>query len=405
MNKLLQINVSANTGSTGTIAEEIAKIAIANGYDSYIAYGRSANESKSKLIKIETECGIRWHGLKSRLLDQQGLASKGATKRLIKEIDTIIQPDIIQIHNLHGYYIHYELLFEYLNKQDILVVWTFHDCWPITGHCSHFEFVACCKWQTECNRCPNRKGYPRSLFMDNSKNNFYRKKELFSSCKNLTIVTPSVWLSNIVKQSFLSDKNIVTINNGIDTTVFQPTSQQNIRGKYSIANDKFVILGVANTWGKRKGYNDFLQLSEQLGDKEMIVLVGLNEQQKKGLPENIIGISKTENTEELAQIYSMAEVFVNPTWVDNFPTTNIEALACGTPVVTYRTGGSPEAINTDTGWVVEKGNIVELKKAIDTIREKGKSSFSEKCRQRAVELYSKEDRYNDYIQLYNSLLS
>jgi glycosyltransferase involved in cell wall biosynthesis len=403
MPKLLQINVSVNTGSTGRIAEDIGKKALDNNYESYIAYGRSANKSRSELIKIGSGFEIKLHGLESCLLDKHGLASKSATKKLIRKIDTI-QPDIIHIHNLHGYYINYEILFTYLNKQSIPVIWTFHDCWPITGHCSHFDAVNCNKWQTECNDCPNRKGYPKSLFMDNSKSNFYKKKELFSSCKNLIIVTPSVWLTNIVKHSFLSEKKIFTINNGIDINVFQPLYSDSIRKKYDIPDNQFMILGVANIWNKRKGYDDFIDLSKCIDNNYSIVLVGLNKKQQRNLPDNILGISKTENVEELAQLYSAADVFVNPTWVDNFPTTNIEALACGTPVISYKTGGSPEAISPETGFVVEKGNITELLKSIQIIKEKGKSYYTAHCIERARKLYNKEDRYDDYVNLYKTCI-
>ncbi|GHT66749.1 glycosyl transferase [Bacteroidia bacterium] len=401
--KLLQINVSTNIGSTGRIAEDIGKTAIAHNYESYIAYGRTARKSQSKLIKIETSLGIKLHGLISLLLDKHGLASVFATKKLIRKIQQI-SPDIIHIHNLHGYYINYEILFGYLNKLNIPVVWTFHDCWPITGHCSHFDAVNCNQWKSECNNCPNQKGYPRSLFRDNSKANFYKKQEFFSSCKNLTIVTPSVWLANIVKQSYLREKKSMVINNGIDINIFQPIQYNQILKKYSIPN-KFIILGVANTWNKRKAYNDFLELNKLINDEYVIVLVGLNKKQKEKLPAGIIGISRTENIGELAQLYSAAGVFMNPTWVDNFPTTNIEALACGTPVITYNTGGSPEAVSIETGFVVEKGNIADLKKAIDTIKQNGKTFFSKECRQRAIDLYNKDNRYIDYINLYNSLLT
>jgi glycosyltransferase involved in cell wall biosynthesis len=401
---LLQINVSVNTGSTGRIAEDIGKAAIASNYDSYIAYGRKAIGSISKLIKIESDFGIFFHGLKSRLFDKQGLGSVLATKKFIKKIE-IIKPDIIHIHNLHGYYINYEILFEYLNKLNIPVIWTFHDCWPITGHCSYFDAVNCNKWQTECNDCLNQRGYPKSLFIDNSKTNFHKKKSLFSFCKNLIIVTPSVWLTNIVKHSFLSEKKIFTINNGIDMNVFQPIQSNSILKKYNIPSDKFVILGVANIWNKRKGYDDFIELSKCIGNNYSIVLVGLNKKQQRNLPDNMIGISKTENIEELAQLYSAADVFVNPTWVDNFPTTNIEALACGTPVITYKTGGSPEAVSPETGFVVEKGNLTELLKSIQVIKEKGKSFYTTHCMERAKKLYNKEDKYAEYIKLYNELIT
>ncbi|MBR5147131.1 MAG: glycosyltransferase, partial [Bacteroidales bacterium] len=219
MKKLLIINVTVNSGSTGRIAEEIGQTAISNGYETYFAYGRVARESKCKIIKIGNSLNVKLHGVESLLFDNHGFSSRQATKKFIREIERI-KPDIINIHNLHGYYINVKILFEYLSKANIPVVWTFHDCWPFTGHCSYFDRFNCTKWQTECHHCPNKKGYPSSLFIDNSKNNFNRKKKLFSNINNLNIVTPSHWLTNISKLSFLKEKNIVTIHNGTNLNVF-----------------------------------------------------------------------------------------------------------------------------------------------------------------------------------------
>lgn len=399
MKKLLIINVTANSGSTGRIAEEIGQTAISNGFDTYFAYGRLARESKCKLIKIGKKLNVRLHGIESRLFDNHGFSSRIATKRFIKEIEKI-KPDIINIHNLHGYYINVKILFEYLNKTNIPIVWTFHDCWPFTGHCSYFDRYNCTKWKTECHSCPNKHGYPSSLLLSRAKRNFYKKRKLFSNYKKTTIVTPSNWLSDITKQSFFKGKNIITINNGTDLTTFKIVNG-NKRLSLNLQNKK-IVLGVASIWDKRKGFDDFIRLNELLSDEYKIILVGLNKKQIETLPENIIGIERTESVHELAELYSMADVFVNPTYSDNFPTTNIEALACGTPVITYKTGGSPEAIDEMTGIVVEQGNINKLKEAIESVA-KDKAMYTEKCRERAVNLYNKQDRFNDYINLFNSL--
>ena len=399
MKKLLIINVTANSGSTGRIAEEIGQTAIDNGYETYFAYGRIARESKCNVIKIGNSLNVKFHGIESLLFDNHGFSSRIATKRFIRRIEEI-KPDIINIHNIHGYYINVKILFEYLSKTSIPVVWTFHDCWPFTGHCSYFDRYNCTKWQTECHHCPNKKGYPSSLFIDNSKNNFNRKKKLFSNINNLNIVTPSHWLTNISKQSFLKEKNIVTIHNGTNLNVFNIRDGK-MRDELNL-NDRKVVLGVASIWDKRKGLDDFIKLNELLSEEYKIILVGLNKKQKESLPANIIGIERTESVHELAELYSMADVFVNPTYSDNFPTTNIEALACGTPVITYKTGGSPEAVDEKTGVVVEQGNINQLKEAIELIA-KNKGEYSENCRERAVNLYNKQDRFNDYIKLFNSL--
>jgi glycosyltransferase involved in cell wall biosynthesis len=403
MKSVLQINSVVNSGSTGRIAEEIGQIAIGAGWKSYIAYGRNARTSQSELIKIGSDWDIRMHGLQTRLFDRHGLASIAATREFVEQIKKI-KPDIIHLHNIHGYYINIEILFRYLKDANIPVVWTFHDCWPMTGHCAYFTFVGCDKWKTQCFSCPQKKGYPSSYFLDRSKQNHKQKRKLFTSVNDMTIVPVSNWLGEIVKQSYLKDYPIRVINNGIDVNVFSPQSRDGIRLKYGLA-DKFILLGVATEWGRRKGLHDFIELSKTLKDDEIIVLVGLKDDQIKILPENIIGITRTESTQELAEFYSSADVFVNPTWEDNFPTTNLEAMACETPVVTYRTGGSPEALTPKTGFVVEQGDLASIRKAIDTVKSKGKAFYSAACRERATKMFNKNDRYAEYLQLYEQMLS
>lgn len=402
--KLLQINSVINSGSTGRIAEEIGRLAINNGWKSYIAYGRNDRPSESQLIKIGNDWDIKWHGLQTRLFDRHGLASTKATKRLVEKIQEI-KPDIIHLHNLHGYYLNIEILFHYLATAGIPVVWTLHDCWPMTGHCAYFSFIGCDKWKTLCEHCPQKKGYPASYLMDRSLKNYQLKKKLFTSVPQMTLVPVSNWLANIVKESFLKIYPIKTIYNGVDTTVFTPCSTTKIREKYKIPTNTFVILGIASIWSERKGLKDFIRLSESLKENEMIILVGLTDKQINILPRNILGISRTENIHELAELYSLTDVFVNPTWEDNFPTTNIEALACGTPVITYQTGGSPEALTPETGFVVEQGDLAGIRDAIDSIKSKGKSFYAESCRERAVRMFNKNERYAEYLELYEQMLS
>jgi len=403
MKTLLQINTVVNSGSTGRIAEEIGQTVKLSGWKSYIAYGRHARTSQSELIKIGSDWDIMMHGLQTRLFDRHGFASIAATRKFVKQIKKI-KPDIIHLHNIHGYYINIEILFRYLKDANIPVVWTFHDCWPMTGHCAHFTFVGCDKWKTQCYECPQKKDYPSSYFLDRSKQNHKQKRKLFTSVNDITIVPVSNWVGEILKQSYLKDYPIRVINNGIDVNVFSPQSRDGIRLKYGLA-DKFILLGVATAWGRRKGLHDFIELSKILKDDEIIVLVGLKEDQIKILPENIIGITRTESTQELAEFYSSANVFVNPTWEDNFPTTNLEAMACGTPVVTYRTGGSPEALTPKTGFVVEQGDLASIRKAIDTVKSKGKAFYSAACRERTTKMFNKNDRYAEYLQLYEQMLS
>lgn len=401
--KILQINSVVNSGSTGRITEEIGEILLKNGHESFIAYGRSHSPSKSNLIKIGNNKDLLLHLLKTRITDRHGFGSKKATEEFIKKVIEL-NPDAIGLHNIHGYYINIKVLFNSLKEFNKPVVWTLHDCWAFTGHCAYFERADCYNWQTHCENCPLTKYYPASYFLDNSKKNFYDKKRLFTSLKNMHIVTPSEWLAKHIKSSFLADYPISVINNGIDLNVFKPIDTQSNKIRELRIGKKKIVLGVSNIWTDRKGLNYFIKLSALLGEKYKIVLVGLKKRQIVKLPSSIIGITRTENVNELTELYSAADVYVNPTYSDNFPTTNIEALACGTPVITYNTGGSPEAIDNETGIVVEKGNVNALAEAIKQIIKNGKEFYSSKCRARAERFYNKDNRYMDYLRLYESLI-
>jgi len=399
--KILQINTSVNSGSTGRIAEDIGKVLIANNHESHIAYGRGNKSSVSQLIIIGSDWDIYIHGLMTLLFDRHGFGSKQATIRLVKEI-TKINPDVIGLHNIHGYYLNIEILFEFLLKSNKPVVWTLHDCWPFTGHCSYYDSIACEKWKTQCHHCPKKKNYPSSYLFDESKNNYTKKKQIFNSISNINFITPSHWLAAELKCSFLKNHNIRVIHNGIDLDLFRPISSD-LDKKFNILQKK-VILGVASIWDNRKGMNDFLELGASLPSNYQIVLIGLNEMQIRSMPHEIIGISRTENIKELAAWYSLADVFVNPTTQDNFPTTNIEALACGTPVITYNTGGSPEAIDEHTGRVVNKGDIEELKGAIHEFSQMNREQLVHRCRQRAINIFEKDKLFLDYVGIYEKLV-
>ena len=401
--KIVQINTSVNTGSTGRIAEQIGYKAIENGYSSTIAYGISGKgKSRSSLINIGSKSDRLLHGLKTRLFDLHGFGSKKATLRLIKELEEL-NPDVIGMHNLHGYYLNVEMLFDYLKKVQKPVVWTFHDCWPFTGHCTYFDSVGCTKWIDGCFNCPKTRYYPASYGFDNSKWNYKKKMELFNGVDNLMIVTPSHWLADLVKQSFLKKYPVNVIHNGVDTEVFKPATGELPSG---IEFDgRKVVLGVASVWDERKGLEDFIELNKRLDDEYQMILVGLNKKQLSNLPSGITGIYRTENVHQLAALYGAANIFVNPTWQDNFPTTNIEALACGTPVITYNTGGSPEAVDESTGFVVQKGDLDGIVQSLKEVSEKSREKYREQCRKRAVANYNKEDRFQDYIELYESMLA
>lgn len=404
MKTVFQINVVVNAESTGRIVEEIGRVAIAEGWNSYIAFGKNKRSSQSNLIRIGSDLNMKLHGLQTRIMDNHalGLSSRSATKRLVEQIK-MIKPDIIHLHNLHGYYINVDVLFEYLSKSRIPVIWTLHDCWPITGHCPHFELIGCDKWKVECYSCPQKTEYPASYVFDRSRQNYRSKKRLFTSLDKLILIPVSKWLSDILNESFLKEFPIQVINNGIDINLFKPTKSEIIKRKYNIKN-RIILLGVAGTWGERKGMYDFIKLSKIIDDRFQIVLLGLNKNQLKLFSNNIIAIENTENIEELAAIYSLADVYLNLTYEDTFPTTNLEAMACGTPVITYKTGGSPEAIDEKTGEIVEKGDIEALIDAIERVIQKGKNYYSEYCLDRVERLYNKEDRFQDYLSLYNRLL-
>jgi len=402
MLKVLQITCTLNSGSVGRIAEDIGRLAIQNEFDSYFGYGSKRNESQLKVIQVGSNFEMYVHAIETRLFDNHGFSSRYATSKFIKKLKEI-NPDIIHLHNIHGYYINIELLFNYIRERNIQLVWTLHDCWPLTGHCSFFDMANCEKWKKQCHHCPNTHKYPNSLFFDFSTRNFELKKTLFSNLNNVTIVTPSVWLSKIVKKSFLSNYPVEVINNGIDLSAFKPMDTIAVEQKYKLKNKK-VILGVASIWDKRKGLADFILLSQLISNDKLIILVGLKKSQLKNLPSNIIGIARTENLYELATLYSYASVFVNPTYVDNFPTTNIEALACGTPVITYNTGGSPESVSKATGFIVEKGDINILLERINLILSVDKEIYSLACRERAERHYDKNQKYVEYIQIYKNMI-
>lgn len=406
MPTLLQINVTANSGSTGRIAEDLGRIAISNGWESWIAYGRGNPHSQSRLIRIGSNFDMNLHALQTRLFDNHGLASKKATEHFIRQIKEI-NPDIIHLHNIHGYYINYEILFDYLKEWGGPVVWTLHDCWTITGHCSHFVTANCDKWKTACSKCPLKKEYPASFFFDRSKKNHEIKKVKFTSLDNLILIPVSYWIENILKESFFKSTKTKVIHNGIDLTSFCPKKASEVcLEKYGIPSNEKYVLGVAGTWTKDKGLYDFYELRKILAENIKIVLVGVSDKIKNSLPAGIIGINRTESVSELSLLYSNAIAFVNPTWADTYPTTNLESVACGTPVITYRTGGSPESVEQSIGLVVEQGDIDGLNNAIMQIKNCTTDFFKKStCREYALLNFDKETHFKEYFEIYNHFIN
>ena len=392
--RLVQINNLCGRGSTGKIVAGISQMATQEGIDSIVFY-YSQKSSLSNSVKLTTKLYIKFQVLLSRIFGNYGFNSFFVTKKLIKRIEAF-KPDIVQIHNIHAHNVNLELLFDFLREKKIKVIYTFHDCWAFTGYCPHFTAAKCDHWKIGCNKCPLRKKY--SWFFDKSSNNYKRKMKSFSGL-DLTIVTPSAWLASLVKQSFLKNYPIHVINNGIDLDVFRPT--RSLLKQHLFSDNKYIVLGVADAWSNNKGLDVFIKLSKKLPDSYQIVLVGIDKKTKKNLPTNIFCVERTHNQRELAEIYSIADVFVNPTREEVLGLTNIEALACGTPVVMFNTGGAPECIDRSCGVVVGDNDIEHLHSEIIRICT-AKPYSTDVCTKRA-QLFDAKDRFQDYIKLYKSL--
>lgn len=398
--KTVLIN-SCNFGSTGNIMLEIAETAENGGYTATVCYPQSRDNSRKQKEKdfiIGTRFSRNIHLMLAEITGLNGCFSYFSTMKLLKKLDKL-KPDIIHLHNLHNCYINLSLLFKYIKKHNIKTVWTLHDCWAFTGHCPHFDMIGCDKWKTGCYSCPQYKEYPKSLF-DNSKIMYRLKRKWFSGVKNMTIVTPSEWLASLVKESYLKDYPVKVINNGIDLNVFKPT-ESDFREKYALGN-KYIVLGVAFGWGKRKGLDVFIELAKRLDKgKYKIVLVGTDDNIDKLLPDNIISIHRTQNQTELAEIYTAADVFANPTREENYPTVNMESVACGTPVVTFNTGGSPEMLDETCGAAVAKDDNDAMYNEIIRICE-AKPYSLEACIKKAKG-FDKNEKFGEYIRLYEVL--
>lgn len=404
MPKLLQINVTVNQGSTGRIAEQIGDAAMASGWDSYIAYGRGAGKSSSKTIKIGSKIGAYLHALLTRITDRHGLYSRFATRKLIRKISAI-NPDIIHLHNIHGYYINYRILFEYLQNTDIPVVWTLHDCWPMTGHCAHFIDVGCLKWKTGCYSCPLSYNYPCAI-VDNSYRNYHIKRRLFTSLSNrLNLVSVSKWLAGVVAESFFAHGNasMHMLYNGVDTSIFYP--QEFITKSELGLPDKKILLAVATSWERRKGLDDLCKLSAMLSDRYQLVLIGLRPEQIGFLPSNIIGLSRTEDVKKLAQYYSVADAVLNLSYAETFGLTTVEGLSCGTPSIVYNATASPELVQDDRiGRIVEPGDIFGVLSAIESLCAEDREILRNRCREYAVAHFDKQECFKKYIDLYAEII-
>lgn len=400
--RILQVNQNYNFGSTGKIMKDINDLIVECGGESFMltAYANGNADNMFVTERLPLYWAIRKNILFPRMTGLNGYRARRRTNKAIMWIESI-KPDLVHLHNIHGDWINIGLLFDYLHRIHIPIVWTLHDCWSFTGRCSYFDQCNCNKWETVCRNCPDLKIYPQSYLFDFSTKMYRDKKKMFSSLDNMIVVTPSDWLGRYVKRSFLSQYPCITIHNGIDLGLFARKEEQYV----GLQKEKRkIVLGVAASWTQRKGLMDFYHIFSLLDPSEfVVVVVGLSASQKNKLPKGMVGIERTHNSEELAQLYSHAAVFVNPTYQDNYPTVNLEAIACGTPVITYNTGGSVESVTEATGIIIQKGDVRGLVEAIKTICSSGKD-YTQDCLQYAHDYFNKFECYKDYIRLFQSIL-
>ena len=399
--RIAQINMVPN-GSTGKIMLQIARVAREQGYEAK-TYSTEVFSRSGRPEPFSAKDHSTWgsfqentvHYILGSLTGRNGCFSKYGTRKLIRQLKQW-KPDILHLHNLHCYCIHLPSLFQYIKRERIRVIWTLHDCWAFTGQCPHFEGSGCEKWRTGCHHCPQIGSYPKSR-VDNSKHMYRLKKQWFTDVEDMTLVTPSQWLADLVKQSFLKDYPVKVIGNGVDLSVFRPVPSD-FRQRYGIDPEKKLLLGVASGWGEKKGLDVFAELAKRLDDSYQIVVVGTDETVDKQLPQSIISIHKTENQQQLAQIYTASDLFVNPTREDTYPTVNMEALACGIPVLTFRTGGSPEIPDKTCGAVVEKNDVDAMEKEI--IRICRDEPYSQEACLKRAEQFAMHKKYEEYLRLY-----
>lgn len=394
--RIVEIN-SVPYGSTAKIMLGIADVAEKHGHEVMMAGGYSyhpLDALQGRYTQIGGVVGKLMHTYLARFTGLNGCFSRHSTRKFLKQVKKY-NPDVLHLHNIHGWYLHLPTLFSFIKKQNVRVVWTLHDCWSFTGQCPHFDKIGCEKWKTGCYKCPQLRSYPQT-YVDRSKGMYARKKKWFTGVQDLTIVTPSQWLADLVKESFLGEYPVQVIHNGIDLSAFQPV-ESDWRKRYGV-EDKRLLLGVAMGWSESKGLDVFIELAKRLDEQYKIVLVGTNEETDKLLPENILSIHRTQNQQELTELYAAADVLVNPTREDTFPTVNIEALACGTPVLTFKTGGSPEILDETCGSVVEKNDVDALQREIERICTEKPYSMGA-CTSRAAQ-FNKDEKFEEYVKLY-----
>ena len=395
--KVLFVNLVYGVGSTGKIIADMMEVLKRSGHDARVLYGAGEKSDDPDAVRVSGKPGYYFHNAVSRFTDHAGLYSWAATRKLIREIRAF-SPDVIHLHTLHGFYVNYEMLFRFLKQAGVPVIWTLHDCWAFTGHCTHFSQANCTQWQTLCRNCRLLCRYPHCYGRGDVTRNYLRKKAAFTGVKNLTLTTPSQWLADQATHSFLRDYPCVVVPNGIDRAVFHPRPS-GLQAAYHL-QDKKIVLGVANAWNARKGLPDMLALAERLGAAYQVVLIGLTERQLPHIPPNVLGLLRTADRTELAQWYTAANVFVNPTYEETFGLTTVEAQACGTPAVVYATDGCPETLLTEDSVLVAQGDREALVRAVREVAQRGVCVDDH-----AADRLDKNRAYEKYIQLYERVCS
>ncbi|WP_416327801.1 glycosyltransferase [[Eubacterium] hominis] len=399
MERIAFINIVCN-GSTGRIMRELQEKANENNFETIAFYGRGAGYTHLNCVKVGNKLSILLHAILSYFLGLHGFGSYFSTKKLIRELNSY-KPNVIHLHNIHGYYLNYRVLFNWLeNEYKGKVIWTLHDCWSFTGHCAYFTYVGCNSWKTACHDCPEKRKYPCNFGIDNSKFIYNHKKHYFTLLENkrLVLTTPSKWLKDLVDLSFMNKYDVKIINNWVDYNQFKPVKDTSIMKKYNIPEDKKILLGVANVWDDRKGLKLFEEIAEVISNRYVVVLVGLTNSQCKKVPKNIVGVERTENVEELVALYSNARIFLNPSYEETFSLVTIEAMACGVPVIVLNTSAVKELVTRDTGLVLTKLKVDLWTDAIQKV-DNGDYS-SDRIRKHVIDNYNKEVKIKEFINLF-----
>lgn len=401
MPSLFQINSTIGRGSTGRIAELISLLTSKAGWECHIAHGpRYVGRSEMFSYQVSGRFDELKHYALSRVFDRHGLGSCTPTRQLIEQVEEI-KPDVVHIHNIHGYYANYKILFRYLAEKGIPTVMTMHDFWLMTGHCAYIN-KSCDKWETGCGHCPRLKEYP-AAFLDRTKKNWALKKELFEGFDKdkLVIVPVSYWLERFAKRSLLHNCNFKVIQNGVDVKLFQPYQGEHSELWKKIDWSKHTIITVADRWTDANGFHDIMALSRMLPEYMQIVMVGLNDQQLQGLPEKIVGIEHTDNVKQLIELYTSADVLFNSSTEVTFGLVTAEAMACGTPAIVFKNTAGEEIINEETGFAIT--DIKEIPALVSKCKENA-NTYKVDCRKRIVENFDSVKQYSKYVTLYNELL-